>query len=70
MLFPLGSYSFSIELTSLGEERTGLCTFRAFVWFARVGLWLFPLSLGVRDWLRHVIVVLHGLFFLTFYIVL
>ena len=31
-----------------------------------VGLCLFPLPLGVRDWLRLVIVALPGLFFLPF----
>ena len=35
-----------------------------FVCFARVGLCLFPLPLGVRDWLRLVIVALSGVFFL------
>ena len=44
---------FSIAITSLGEERAGLCAFRAFVRFARDGLYPFPvaLPLGVRDWL-------------------
>ena len=37
---------FSIVITSLGEERAGLCAFRALV-----GLCLFPLPLSVRDWL-------------------
>ena len=42
---------FSITITSLGEERAGLCAFRAFICFTCVGLCLFPLPLGVRDWL-------------------
>ena len=38
---------YSIAITSLGEERGGLCAFRAFVRFACVGLCLFTLPLGV-----------------------
>ena len=38
----------------------------AFVCFALVGLCLFSLPLGVRDWLRLVTVVLPGLFVLSF----
>ena len=38
----------------------------AFVWFARVGLCVFPRPVGVRDWLRIVIVTFSRLFFLTF----
>ena len=42
---------FSIAITFLGKRaRAGLCAFRAFVCFARVGLCLFPLTLSVRDW--------------------
>ena len=41
-----------------GEERAGLCAFRAFVCFGHVGLCLFPSPLGVRNWLRLVIVAL------------
>ena len=43
---------FSTAITSLGEERAGLCAFRAFVCFVLVGLYLFPLRHGVKDWLR------------------
>ena len=35
-------------ITSFGEERVSLSAFRVFVCFARVGLCLFPLPLGVR----------------------
>ena len=56
--------SFSIAITLLGEERAGLCAFHVFVCFVLVGLCLFPLPLGVRDWLQLVIVALPGLFFL------
>ena len=56
---------FSTAITSLGEERTGLCAFCAFVCFARVGLCLLPRPLGIRDWLRLVMVAVPGLFFLT-----
>ena len=47
---------FSIAITSFWEERAGLCAFRALLYFARVGVCLFPLSLGVRDKLRIMIV--------------
>ena len=43
---------FSSAITSHEEERAGMCPFCAFVCFGRVGLYLFPLPLGVRDWLR------------------
>ena len=56
--------SISIAITSLGKERAGLCAFRAFVYFARVDLCLFPLPLGVRNRLQLVIVTLPGLFLL------
>ena len=58
---------FSIAITWLGEERAGLCAFRAFVCFASVGLCFFSLPLDVRDRMRHVIVSLPGLFFLPFF---
>ena len=61
------SSPFSIAITSPGEERAGLCAFRAFVCFAGDSLCLFPLPLGVRDWLRVVIVALPGHFFCTFF---
>ena len=57
---------FSIAITSLWAERTGLCAFRTFVCLALVGLCLFPSPLGDRDWLRLVIVAIPGLFFLPF----
>ena len=60
--------SFRIAITSLGEERAGLCAFRAFVCFAFVALYLFPIPFGIRDWLRHVIVALPGLFLYFSYI--
>ena len=50
----------------LVEEKAGLCAFCAFVCFAHVGLYLFPILLSVRDWLRRVIVALPGLFFYLF----
>ena len=55
--------SFSIVITSLGEERTNLGAFRTFdrfvlVWFCRL-----PLLLGVREGLRFVIVAFPGLFY-------
>ena len=51
---------------SIGQKRASLCAFLAFVCFALVGLCLFPLPLGARDWLLLVIVALPGLFFLSF----
>ena len=57
-------------ISSLGEERVGLCAFRTFVCFALVGLCLFPLPLRVRDWLRLVIVALPGRLFFTFKLIL
>ena len=53
---------FSIAITSLGEERGNLSTFRMFVRFALVWFCLFPLPLGVLEGLRFVIVALLGLF--------
>ena len=58
----------SIAITSLGKN-AGMCAFCAFVCFARNGLSLFPLLLGVMDWLPFVIVALRGLFFLSIFIV-
>ena len=55
---------FSIVITSLGEERAGLCASRAlFVCFVRVSFFFFfffhfSLPLGVGGWLRFVIVAL------------
>ena len=47
-----------------GKESWSVC---AFVCFARVGSCLFSLPVGVRDWLRLVIVALPGLFYLTLF---
>ena len=64
LLFVLVFFSvlFSIVITSFGEERAGLCAFRAFVYFARVNFFQFSLPFGVRDWLQFVFVALPGLF--------
>ena len=53
---------FSIAITSLGEEKANLSAFRMFIRFALVWFCLFPLSLGVLEGLRFVIVALPGLF--------
>ena len=53
---------FSIMITSLGEEIAGLCASHALVCFVRVSFCHFSLPLGVRGWLRFVIVSLPGLF--------
>ena len=53
---------FSIEITSLGEERANLSAFRTFVRFALVWFYLFPLPLGVWEGLWFGIVALPGLF--------
>ena len=53
--------SFSIAITSLWEERTNLSAFRTFVRFVLVWICRFPLSLGVWEGLRFVIVALPGL---------
>ena len=58
---------FSIAITSLGEERANLSTFRMFVRFARVWFCLFPLPLGVWEGQRFVIVALPGLFSYLFF---
>ena len=63
LLFVLVSVLFSIVITSLGEERAGLCVLRAFVCFARINFCPFSLPLGLRDWLRFVTVALPGLFY-------
>ena len=52
---------FSIEITSLGEERANLNAFRTFVRFVLVWICRFPLPLGVWEGLRFVIVTLSGL---------
>ena len=53
---------FSIAITSLGEERANLSAFRTFVRFVVVWICWFPLSLGVWEGLRFVIVAPPGLF--------
>ena len=52
---------YSIAIASLGEGSANLSAFRTFVRFALVWFCLFPLPLGVWDWLRLVIVALPGL---------
>ena len=49
---------FSIAITSLGEERFNLSTFRTFVRSALVWFYMFPVLLLVWEGLRFVIVVL------------
>ena len=58
---------FSTAITSLGEERAGVCAFRAFICFPRIGFCLFSLPLGIREWLRLVIMAFPWLFCLPFY---
>ena len=53
---------FSIAITSFGEERANISAFRTFVRFVRVWIFRVPLSLGVWEGLRFVIVALPGLF--------
>ena len=59
----------SIAITSLGEERANLSAFRTFVRFVLVWFCRFPLSLGVWEGLRFVIVALPGLFSYLFFFV-
>ena len=54
--------SFSIAITSIGEERAYLSAFRTFVRFALVWFCLFSLPLGVWKGLQLVIVAFPGLF--------
>ena len=58
--------SFSIAITSLGEERANLSAFRMFVWFVLVWFCRFLLPLGVWEGLRFVIVAFPGLSYLCF----
>ena len=60
--------SFSIAITSLGEERTNFSAFRMFVRFVLVWICKFPLPLGVWEGLRFVIVALPGLFSYLFFL--
>ena len=59
--------SFSVAITSLGEETFSLGAFRSFVRFALVWYCLFPLPLGVWEGLRFVIAALPGFFFVDQY---
>ena len=59
---------FSIEITSLGEERANLSAFRKFVRFVLVWICRFPLPLGVWEGLRFVIVALPVLFSYLFWL--
>ena len=54
--------SFSIAITSLGEERANLSAFCTFVRFVLVKIYRFPLPLGVWEGPRFVNVALPGLF--------
>ena len=54
--------TFSIAITSLGEERSNLSAFRTFVRFVLVWICRFSLPLGVWKGLRFVIVAFSGLF--------
>ena len=54
--------TFSIAITSLGEERANLSAFRTFVRFVLVWFCRFHLPLGVWKGLRFVIVAFPGLF--------
>ena len=59
--------SFSIVITSTGEDRANLSAFRTFVRFALVWFCLFPLPLGVWEGLWFVIVALPVLFSYLFF---
>ena len=61
-----GFQSFSIAITSLGEERANLSAFCTFVRFLRVWFCRFCLHFGVWERLRFVIVALPGLFLYLF----
>ena len=56
---------FSIVITSLGEERAGMCAY-----FACVDFSLSSPSICVEGWLRLVTVALHGLFYYYFIIII
>ena len=55
---------FSIRIILLGEQGAGVCASHAFVFvfFARINFCPFSLPLGVRGWLRLLIVAVPGLF--------
>ena len=70
MLFCFVVFSlFSIEITSLGEERANLSAFRTFVRFALVWFCLFPFPLDVWERLRLVVLALPGLFSYLFFLI-
>ena len=54
---------FSIVITSLGEERVGLCTSCAFIYFPCIDFCSSSLALGVGGCLWPVIVALPGFFY-------
>ena len=58
---------FSIAVASLGEERAEFSAFRTLVRFVLAWVCRFPLSLGVWEGLRFVIVALPGLFCYLFF---
>ena len=58
---------FSIAITSLGEDRANLSSFRTCVRFVLIWFCLFPLPLGAWEGLRFVIVALPGLFSYLFF---
>ena len=64
---PVFVSSFSIAITSLGEERADLSAFRTFVRFALVWFCWFPLPLCLWNGLWLVIVALPGLISYRFY---
>ena len=68
VIFALVFFStFSIAMTSLGEERANLSDFRTFVRFVLIWFCRFLLPLGVWEGLRFVIVALPGLFSFLFF---
>ena len=54
--------SFSIAITSIGEERANLSAFRTFVRLVLIWICRFPLPFCVWEGLRFVLVALPGLF--------
>ena len=67
ILFFVFFSSFSIAITSLGEERANLSAFRMFVPFVLVWFCWFHFPLDVWEGLRFVIVALPGLFSYHFF---
>ena len=60
--------SFSIAITSLGEERANLGVFPTFVRFVLVWIYRVSLPVGVWEGLRFVIVALPGIFSYLFFL--